>query len=190
MAKMKKKTGIKAKKKKKLWFKVLSPEVFGKKEIGEITAYDGKDLLGRTIELSSRDVGSRENAKKVVFKITKVQGETAETQVVRTFLLDNSVQRKSRKIKEKLENVFFVTLKSGEKMKFKIMLNTTSHISGPTKSALINALPGLVENELQKKTPSDILAAGYTTRLGQELKKNLKSIYPVSSVYVWKVSLV
>jgi len=184
-----KKATIKTKRKKKKWFKVVSPEIFGKKELGDITAFESNELLGRTIEISSRDVGIRENAKKVVLRITKVTGETAETKVVRIFLMDNSVQKKSRKIKEKMVSVFYINLGSDQEMKFKILLNTTKHIPKSTQTSLINALPKLVENQLAKKTPNDVFAAGYTTQLGLELKKALKSIYPVSQVYIWKVTL-
>ena len=184
-----KKASIKAKRKKKKWFKVVAPEVFNKKDLGEVMAFEGKELLGRTIELSSRDVGSRESAKKVVLRITKITGETAETEAIKIFIMDNSVQRKSRKIKEKILSVFNTKLSSGQTLKFKILLNTTKHIPKSTQTALINALPHHVENQLGKKTANDVFAPGYTTKLGLDIKKSLKSIYPISHVYVWKVSL-
>lgn len=189
----KKASALKAKRKKKKWFKVLSPEIYGKNELGEITAFEPNELLGRTMQLRMREAApaSRDMNQKVVLKITKVRGETAETEVIKSYLMDSSVQKKSRKIKEKIESVFKVKSGGGQDVKFKLLVNATKHVPRSTQSAIINALPELVESELKnKKNPADIFAPGYSTKLALELKKNLKQIYPVSNVYVWKVSLI
>ncbi len=187
----KKSSALKARRRRKKWFKVQSPEIYGKKDLGEVTAFEPKELIGRKIKLSMRDlIGSREHTRKAVLRISEVRGDVAETEVSRLFLVDSAVQRKSRKIKERLESVFDVELKSGEKIKFKILLTTNNHIPKSTRSALVNALPGLVGNVVGKKSVNDVFASDYSIKLGREIRKGLSGIYPVSNVFVWKVSLV
>jgi len=187
----KKKTLLKSKRKKKKWFKVISPEIYGKKDLGEITAFDSKELIGRRIKLSGRElVGSRDQSQKAILNIIKVRGEVAETEVIKSFIADGVVQKKSRKIKERIEKVFYTKLKSGETLKFKILLTTNNSIPRSTKSMLINTLPSIVENQVSNKTPDDIFSFEYKTNLSKEIKKGLHKIYPVSGVYVWKISLV
>ena len=96
-----KKRVLKVKRKKKVWFKVLSPEVYGKREIGEITAFEAKNLIGRVIKLSARDLTtSRDQNQKISLRVTEVKGDTAETEVIKSNIVDSVVQKKSRKIKQ------------------------------------------------------------------------------------------
>lgn len=189
--KRRKDAALKAKRKRKKWFKLMAPSVYDNAEISEITAFDTKELIGRTIELSMRDLGKgRDQSQKVVFRISKVKGETAETEVIKAFLTDSSVQKKSRKIKEKLIHVFFLTLATGQKVKFKVMLNTNNHLHRSTKSNLINTLPKVIEDIVKKKSANDLFAPGYFSKLSLETKKQLKVIYPINNVNIWKISLV
>ena len=136
-----------------------------------------------------RDITGSRDPQKILLKINQVRGEVAETEVIKSFLMDNTVQRRSRKIKERIEKVFSVQTGSGDTFRFKILLTTTNHIPRATKSALINALPILVENLLKKKSANDVFATDSRIKLSKEIKKGLSGIYPINNVYVWKVSL-
>jgi len=100
---MKKKASALQRKAKKRWFVVKAPECLNSVEIGDITAYEPNALLGRTLNVTMREIAGsmRDSSSKFKVKISKVQGDTAVTEPVLFYIQDSHVQRIERRAKQR-----------------------------------------------------------------------------------------
>ncbi|MBD3263166.1 hypothetical protein GF374_02190, partial [Candidatus Woesearchaeota archaeon] len=85
------------KKPKKKWFTAVAPDVFKNKEIGEVTAFMPKNLIGRPIEINLFHLsGSPKDKKKVIkLKINDMRGEKALTKPWKYYLQDSYMPTRS-----------------------------------------------------------------------------------------------
>ncbi len=184
----KKQLGSRTQKAKKKWFIVNASEQFNKKEIGEIPANEPKALIGRTVETSFGQIsGNRRDVfNKIVIKINKVQGETADTEAKKFFVADSYIQSLHRRKKQRILCVFNVKTKDEKELKFKIYLLGKNKIHHSVSSKLQKVTKEYVSAYAKKATSADILSIEGPKKISNLLKTNLKKIYPCSAV-VWKI---
>ena len=121
MAKVKaKRTGLK--KKKKVWFSVISPKSFGGIEIGETLGYDQTAIIGRKITMNLSSVSNTRKQQNVVvsLNINEVKDNKAQTELVGYKLEPAFVKRMARKGKSKISNTFKLKTKDDIKNKINI----------------------------------------------------------------------
>ena len=77
MAKAKRKVKSVVRKGKKRWFTAIAPELFNKQELGEVAAFEPKNLPGRVLDMNLMMItrSPRDQSKKIIFEIvdTKVR---------------------------------------------------------------------------------------------------------------------
>src|SRR3989344_94101 len=91
--KTKKKTADKWKK--KVWYTVVAPEEFERKEIGETVAEKPEMVIGRIINISGRALANQPKKQhiKLVVKVTNVSGSKANTEATGHFIKDDFIRR-------------------------------------------------------------------------------------------------
>ncbi len=173
---------------KKKWFVVKAPEVFNSRELGEITAYEPKELIGRTIELSYRQLGgdARDQSQKLVMEIDKVQGETATTQVRRMFILSSFIQRVSRKAKERVFLSKLYETKDKQKIRVKFYVLVQRRLQRTVKTALSAKADQLVADYIKDRDADIMFTSPAIKTLSISIKKELKTIYPGQFI-IWKI---
>lgn len=188
MAKRKTKLAAKIKKK---WFMVVAPEVYRNTEIAEVAAFEPKNLIGRSVEVSLTKITGvpRDQHKKVSFKIKDTRGEKALTEPWKLFLQESSIQRLSRRFKERMISVFKIKAKDGKTVKIKLLTLVLNKLPRTLKTELAKKIEQNIKDKISKATSSDLFAPMALEKLTTELKKELKQIYPISRVTVWKLSV-
>lgn len=183
---------IKEKRAKKRWFPVLAPAIFNQKQLPEITAFEPNELVGRKIELSLKEFtgNPKDSFKKIVCKITKVQGDTAHTEVDRYFVLDSYAQRTSKKYPSSVLVVSKVKTKDDKQVKVKAILFLKNRIQRKTKTDLAKLMEKTIEAQVSKKNIQEIFSPQFISTLFVSSKKQMNKIYPVASIFVWKLTLV
>jgi len=190
MAKGKKKITTVSKPKKK-WFTALAPEIFKGLELGELPAFEAKNLPGRHIEFSySVITGSpRDSHKKGVVEIDEVKGEKAYTKIKKFFLLDSFVQRGSKRFKGNTILVFKTKSKDNKTIKIKYSVLTKNSTVRGVMTQVYKAIEDQTKDLLGKKTAESIFAPGYLEKMSADIKKAIKTIYPIDRLQVWKCSI-
>jgi ribosomal protein S3AE len=191
MAKKRKISAVQKKRGKKKWFKVVAPEVYKKAEIGEITAYEPTEIVGRQIEimLSELSNSSKDREKKIVVKVNETKGETAMTEVKKYYLLNSFIQRISRRFKSRFEPVFYVNSKDGKKIKFKLSILLQNKVPVSLRSGIIKEIVDQFSAKVSKKTSDQIFEIGSVDKICNELRTPAKKLYPIDRIYVWKMSV-
>lgn len=194
MAKQQAKRRVKTtlKKGKKKWFTAIAPELFNKQEIGEVTAFEPKNLIGRVLDVNLMMLtrSPRDQSKKLVFEIVDTRGDQAITEPKKYYLLDSYVQRASRRYKGRYEPVFYVSTKDEHKLKVKAHILLNKRVPVSLRSKLINTAKESLAKKFAKQPLSLVFDSTFLYKIGDETKKELKKLFPISKVDIWKLSRV
>lgn len=190
MAKKGSSTKLKVRKGKKRWFPVVAPKSLGGTEIAQITAYDPSELMNRNLLVPMKAItgSARDSNLNVKLTITKVQGDTAQTTSVGIFTSDSQVSRTGRRKSSKIDAVFYVKDKSNEDVKIKFALFARENLTKTLKNDLRSLAQEQISKSLKKQESGDFFTSASIKKMGLDLKKNLKQVYPISDAVIWKAS--
>jgi len=185
MAKVKRKVS-KIKIKKKSWFKIVAPKLFGSKEIGESYLPAADAAVGRTMGVNLRNLSGsiRDQNVYITFKISGVQGSTLQTSTIGYRLLPTYIKRMVRKNTNRLDDYFELSLQNGNKVVLKTLMVTLGRTQRSTRSALRVALESFLQEELSKTDFSTFVSTLVNKKIQSAAKKKLQKIHPVKEVAV------
>jgi len=177
------------KKGKKEWYQLIAPDVFKNQELGEILAYDAKDLLGRQIRLdySVLTNNPRDRSKNFTLKIKDVVEKKARTTPIKVLYSTAHVQRMSRRYKTRVLHVGKYQTADGKTATIKLYLLAINRIIRSVHTSLLKRTDALLKSKLAKLESIHLFEPNYLESMSKELRSKLKTIYPVSSVLFWKV---
>ncbi len=181
---------IKEKRAKKRWFSVLAPAIFNQKQLSDITAFEPKELVGRKIEVSLKEftASHKDSFKRIVLRIVKVQGDTAYTEADRFFVLDSYVQRAAKKFKTNILVVKKVKTKD-KLVKVKSVAFIQKRIQRKVRTNLAKLIENTVEFQVSEKSSQEVFSPKFISTIFSSSKKQVKKIYPVDRLFVWKISV-
>lgn len=186
---MAKKIKKKKKVKKKKWFTICSPKVFGKNPFAETIAKEKKELKGRIIDTQlsniTRDM-SKQNIK-LKLKIDNVENEKAQTKIIQYELSRPYIQRMVRKRINKIEVVDDIKLKNNKKYRVKTTGITLKKCSVAQKKALRKSMSEEVKKSLKSFDIGSLVIALSTNKIQRNIKNKVSKIYPLRFLDVVKV---
>ncbi|HII71504.1 TPA: hypothetical protein HA265_01990, partial [Candidatus Woesearchaeota archaeon] len=108
MAKAAKKVKTVDKWRRKRFYSVFAPKIFQQRELGQSMAYEPNSLMDRSMTLNLMILSG--NVKKqhinITFKVVKVQGDSAFTEVVKYDVVPAAIKRKVRRMKDRIDDSF------------------------------------------------------------------------------------
>lgn len=187
----KKKKVSKIKVKKKIWFKVMSPKLFGSKLLGESYLQSADKAIGRVVRINLKNLtGSmRDQNADASFKITSLNGTTLQTAVIAYELTQAYVKRAVRKNANKLDDYFELETKAGQKVILKSLMITTVKTQRSTQSALRKALKEFLTAEVKKTDFEGFVTALVAKKIQIAGKKALQKVHPLKEVAVRVIKL-
>lgn len=192
MAKKDKKKQSKIKVKKKTWFKVVSPSIFGMKEIGETYLDRAEQAIDRVMKVNLKSLtGSMKDQNiHISLKIKGTKGQVLQTSTVGYQVVPTYIKRVVRKRTSRLDNVFRFTNKAGEEMIVKTLIVTLNRNKRSTGATIRETVKDLLQQEISKNNFENFVNSLVTLRTQLGIKKKLNKIYPVKEVVVRSVKLV
>ncbi len=192
MAKKDKKKQSKIKVKKKTWFKVVSPTIFGMKEIGETYLDKAEQAVGRVMKVNLKSLtGSMKDQNiHISLKIKGTKGQVLETSTIGYEVVPTYIKRVVRKRTSRLDNVFRFNNKSGEEMIVKTLIITLNRNKRSTGATIRSTLNDLLHQEISKNNFENFVNNLVTLRTQLGIKKKLNKIYPIKEVVIRSVKLV
>ncbi|MBU0457745.1 MAG: hypothetical protein ABH824_03040 [Nanoarchaeota archaeon] len=186
MTKDAKKKISKIKVKKKLWYKIVAPKLFGQKELGETYLSFPENAIGRTMQVNLKELTGNMKDQKVYvsFKINKVDGSTLRTSVLGYQLTPTSVKRMVRKNSDRLDDSFSFKTKGGKKVILKSIVITSYNTQRSVRSQIKSQLKTLFEEELGKSDFETFITNLVNYKVQTGIKKRLHKIFPVKEVAV------
>ncbi len=177
---------------KKKWFTVLAPEYFKNKEIVDITAFEPQQLVGRPVEVNVMMLtGSpKDQQRKLIFRVTGTQGEKAITEPWRYALVDSFIQRSSRRYKERFVHVLNVQTKDNKTVIIKWVAMGVKKLHHPVRAELMVKLTAQTKDKIGKIPCGELFTPLALDKLSADIKKELRLIFPLDKLLVWKLAVI
>jgi small subunit ribosomal protein S3Ae len=191
MAKKDKKKVSKIKIKKKAWYKVLSPKIFGNKDVGESYLQSPEKAIGRKLTSNLKDLTGNVKDQNVMIgmQINKVDGSTLRTTIVSYQLTPAYVKRVVRKNTAKVEDYYILKTKSGKEVIIKTLVVTINKVQRSVRTTLRKEFKEFLQAELEKTDLSTFVSMLVNRRIQNEAKRKLKKIFPSKEVSIRMLKL-
>jgi len=166
--------------KRKIWFTIVAPKEFNEVELGETPAYDANYLPGRRVELNLALIlgDFKKQNYKAKFRITRVEGTKAKTELESIEFYDAIIQRWVEPGRDKIFDSFVVKTKDGKLMRVKLVLITRKKLHRSQATAIRKIWREFIANYAKDLNFTDFVMKVLNEELQEKLKAQIKKIYP------------
>jgi small subunit ribosomal protein S3Ae len=186
----KKKGSVVDKWKLKSWYKIVAPEIFDSKEIGQLVASDEASLPNRIIRTGLGELTGTMNQQTAYtilqFRVTEVKGKSVATKFIGHELAPGYIRTLARRRRSIITDVQDVKTRDGHDIRLKMMLITGSKFSEAVRHALratMRADTKTLASEMDfQSLVQEVVFGKFSSRLFNKLKK----IAPVRRIEVRK----
>jgi small subunit ribosomal protein S3Ae len=176
----------------KQWYKVISPEMFGRSPVGETVANDPERVVGRVIETTLGELTnnfSKQNTK-LRFRVDRVAGDSAYTKFVGHEMTTDYIRSLVKRRTSRIDAIVDVTTTDGYQVRVKpscftvkrARANQVKSIREISKQVILQKASGLDLNQLIQEV---VLG-----KLSLDIYKEAKMVYPLRRVEVRKTEIV
>jgi len=170
-----------AKKKAKQWLTIVTPDLFGKKEIGHTLVEEPSDAIGRRLVVSAIDVldDYSKYYLKMSFKIVKVENQIAYTdfdglECTRDYIARMVVRRVRR-----IDLVIDRKTKDGRLLRIKTIAVAGRRIQSGIQKKIRKRIDEIITEKIKDMTMDEFIKAVVSDKLKNEIKKEVKKVYPL-----------
>ena len=183
---------IKDKWKAKSWYKILTPESFGFKEIAETPAETPEKLMGRVAETTLYNINGdiKKEYVKLYFKINKIDGNQAFTQFIGHDVTQDYIRRLVRRRRSRIDAIFPLTTVDGFTIRVKITTIADKRINSSLKSAIRKKIVEAVTNNGTKMNFYEFVNYMLSEKIVQDIEKNVKPVYNLKRIEVRKSNII
>jgi small subunit ribosomal protein S3Ae len=175
----------------KNWYQILAPSLFDNIPVAETLSSDPKNLIGRVTEISLQDITNdfRKSHIKLFFKIYNIDDGNAYTHFKGHTLTSDYIRRMVRRRKSRIDGVYDVQTKDGASLRVKPFAITEKRIQTSQKKLIRSVMKKTILEESKSKTLDEFLKDMLDGRIGSEIFKNCKNLYPVKRVEIYKTEI-
>ncbi|MEW5896602.1 MAG: hypothetical protein AB1668_02845 [Nanoarchaeota archaeon] len=177
--------------KKKLWYRIIAPKLFGQKELGEIYLSSPEVALGRVMKINLRDITGNVKDQNIYidFKVNAVDGSVLRTSVIGYELTSIYVKKMVRQGTNRIDDTFYFQSKTGEKVTVKCLIITLYKTQRSLRTAMRRQLQFALEEEIKNSDFPTFIGDLVSRKILNEIRRRLHKIYPIKEVALRLVSL-
>lgn len=177
--------------KKKLWYKLVAPKLFGQKELGETYLESPEAGLGRLMKINLKDLTGnvKDQNAYINFKLDRVDGSLLRASTIGYELTPTYVKKMIRKNTDRLDDYFVLKTKGKHDVIVKSVIITQYKARRSVKGQLKKELKLLLENEIKDCDFSTFIGNLVNRKIYFNLRKALNRIYPIKEIAVRFVKL-
>lgn len=178
--------------KSKNWYNVLAPPAFDSVGIAETLSDTSDGLINRITGVSLQDMTNdfRKSHITLFFRINKVDGTNAHTEFIGHTLTSDYLRRMIRRRKSKIDGVYDVTTRDQAVIRVKPFATTEKRIQSSQKKVIREAMKKTIFDQASANTMSEFVKIIIDGRMGSEIYKNCKKLYPVKRIEIYKTEVV
>jgi len=182
---------MKDKWKAKTWYNVLAPPSFDNVTIADTLADKPANLINRVTEVSLQDLTNdfRKSHIKLYFKIHNVEETNAHTQFVGHTLTSDYLRRMIRRKRSKIDGVYDATTRDGATIRVKPFATTDKRIQNSQRKIVRETMKKTILDRAKVSTLSEFVKSIIDGKIGSDIYKNCKKLYPVKRVEVYKTQV-
>ena len=170
--------------KKKIWYTVVAPEEFERREIGETVSEKPEMVVGRVINISGRDLANQPKKQhvKIMFRVNNVSGNKAHTEAIGHFIKDDFIRRLVRRRSSKVMLVKLFNTKDGKPIKMKVVIVTERKASGMQKASVHKKAEELCKKFVAEVDSRKIIDELVFGNMPNKIYPELKKIVPIKRI--------
>jgi small subunit ribosomal protein S3Ae len=174
--------------KQKSAYLIVAPENFESRELGDTLARDPQHLMGRTIEVSMKDLVEDKTKQhlKVTFEVSGVSGNKANTRFKQFDVNPGYLRSKVRKGATKIDYIKKVGFESGKSAKIKVVVITHTAVQASRVKEMRAKITDLLDKYKESKV-DDFVQSSLFGKLGTEIYREIKKVVPVRRVEIEQV---
>jgi len=175
----------------KVWYKIITPESFGSKEIAETPAETPEQVIGRIAETTLYQISGdiKKDYVKLFFKIVKIEGDQAKTIFVGHDVTSDYIRRLVRRRKSRIDAIFPMTTTDGYKIRVKITAIADKRLNSSLKSAIRKKIIEAVQNNGSNLSFYEFVTYMLSEKIVSDIEKNVKPVYNIKKIEVRKSNL-
>lgn len=177
--------------KKKIWFQILAPQLFNNQIMGETLASEPDELIGKLIPINLMSLTNdmRKQNIKMKFRINKVVGEKANTEIIGFEMIPSGIKRLVRRSKRKMDESLVVETADNIKLRVKLIMITLNFTSKPVVADIRKALRERLDKTVKKMKYEEFISETVEHKIQNIIKKQISKIYPVKICEIRHISI-
>lgn len=188
---VKRRVQTKDKWKKKVWYELVAPGVFGEAVVGETPADDPKKVIGRVVRVHANQLTgkSRQSNMAVMLRASEVKGTKAKTEIYGFEMTRTYIRSIVRRRRDKVDVVQDVETKDGKQIRVKSIIITVGKCHRKQQKGLANKAGELIKAEAEGQDFGDFMNKVLNRVVQESVKENIRKIFPVSHMEIRKIEL-
>lgn len=176
----------------KNWYNILAPPSFDNVTVANTLADGPDNLINRVTGISLQDLTNDFRKSHIIlyFKIKSIEENNAHTQFIGHTLTSDYLRRLIRRRRSKIEGIYDVTTKDGAQIRVKPFAATDKRIQNSQKKVVRESMNKTITEEATKSTLSEFVNTIIDGKLGSELYKNCKNLYPIKRIEIYKTEVI
>ncbi len=176
----------------KNWYNILAPPSFDNVTVADTLADSPDNLINRVTGVSLQDLTNDFRKSHIVlyFQVKNVEENNAHTQFIGHTLTSDYLRRLIRRRRSKIEGVYDVTTRDGAQIRVKPFAATDKRIQNSQKRVVRESMKKTINEQANKSTLSEFVNIIIDGKLGSELYKNCKNLYPVKRIEIYKTEVI
>ncbi len=177
--------------KRKSWYKILSPKLFGQKELGESYLASAESALGRMLKVNLKELTGnvKDQSTYISFIINKVDGGALRTVATGCQTTSTSVKRMVRKNTDRLDDNFVFKTKDGKEVILKSLMITQFKAQRSVQKQLRQELKAVLAEEISQSDLPTFIGNIINRKVIMGAKKRLQKIFPVREICIRVLTL-
>ena len=182
---------VKDKWKAKSWYNIVAPPAFDQVTLADTLSDSPDKLLNRVTEVSLQDLTNdfRKSHIKLFFKVNRVEESSAHSAYIGHTLTSDYLRRMIRRKRSKIDGVYDVITKDGANVRIKPFATTDKRIQNSQRRVIRQTMKQTLLQKAQTRTLSELVKDTIDGKLGSDLYKSCKVLYPVRRVEIYKTQV-
>ena len=176
----------------KLWYKVVSPEMFGRSPFGETIANDPERIVGRIVETTLGDLTnsfSKQNTKRK-FRVERVAGDSAYTKFLGHEMTSDYLRSLVKRRTSRIDAIVDVTTTDGYQVRVKPSCFTVKRARANQVKSIRELSKKVILERSKSLDLNQLIQDAVGGKISLDIYKEAKMIYPLRRVEVRKTEIV
>lgn len=166
--------------------------MFGKQHVGETPSDDPKKLIGRTIDVTGKDLSGdfKKSHIKLYFRIYEVNGNEAHTEFICHEVSRSYMRAQIRRRNTKVAAIIDITTKDGKKARVTAAGLCYRTTSSQQEIALRKAISESIIQSATHLTLEQFVQELFLSKVASDAFRNAKTVYPLRRVEIVKAKVI
>jgi small subunit ribosomal protein S3Ae len=176
----------------KLWYKVVSPEMFGRSPFGETIANDPERIVGRIVETTLGDLTnnfSKQNTK-LKFRVDRVAGDSAYTKFLGHEMTSDYLRSLVKRRTSRIDAIVDVTTTDGYQVRVKPSCFTVKRARANQVKSIRELSKKVILERSKSLDLNQLIQDAVGGKISLDIYKEAKMIYPLRRVEVRTTEIV